>query len=445
VVNAPALGVYQWELFQQLRRDLSDYFGHLHGEIKSAREEISQLDQRLSKLEGESRSHDHHIQTNFGMTQVAAEAAVEAIEETLRLGARIDEKLSKFNVPVECPEATTPEQSTDCDKPLTPPESPQQPTMTPAHVDATKTESPDSEAPTPKIIPVYDERTKARHKTSRRIPIRCAIGASPTSESCASCYIPGVLVKGRMCTISKNYIPPGVTITKTNNKRKVTLPVYLANAAALSKDKRRGNALILQLWIEFQVLENSSTAFTIGQDAIKAHGYNLNIDRWRNVIVITNATNNFKMRPFRIPIIENPSRSSQPPIDPRPQCRTVSTNSTFMTVNTISTLTKSPASQSPSIGSYNSVGRQSHYDQRAEMRTSTDEGSLKRREVLHSVHPSTNDFTVKTNISLDHTRSDASEPTNAQMLEQLHSKKRAMMEKYGLSLEDWKRYAYGIP
>jgi hypothetical protein len=40
----------QWELFDQLRKDLSDYFGFLHGEIAGLRKEIQRVDSRLDPL-----------------------------------------------------------------------------------------------------------------------------------------------------------------------------------------------------------------------------------------------------------------------------------------------------------------------------------------------------------------------------------------------------------
>jgi hypothetical protein len=426
----------QWELFNQLRKDLSDYFGFLHGEITGLRMEIqrtnSRLDSLTSHVDNRCTSLSNDIQTviqeeaehtkdrfqNLG--DFCRELTIFADSHIQEIPKAIDELKSKLDVP-----------HSKREYPLTPPESPmsETPNATPMHTDETKSESTNSEVPTPKIIPVYDERIKAKRKTSKRIPIRCAIGAMPYSGSYAS-YVPGVLVKGRVSTISKDYIPPGVTMTTTDSKCKVTLPVYLANAATLSRDKRRGNALILQLRIEFQVLENSSTVFTIGQDAIKAHGYNLDIDRRRNVIVITNVTNNFKMKPFRIPIIENPSRSSQPPTDSQPQCsREISTKPlrTNITLTTPTSTTSMPmksfaSHHPPSIDSHSPVGRQGLYDQPLAKRMPTDECFLKRREVLDSDHSFANHHpTMNANISTGQTPSNVHEPPNISRAEAMHN------------------------
>jgi hypothetical protein len=292
----------QWELFDQLRKDISDYFGFLHGEIAGLRKEIQCVDSRLDSmttlLDHQCTSLRNDIETLIQKETKQIDEKVETLKEHCEAQsehtlAHIDEmsiKLDRLRLFSHYDKPPTPTKHSKQEDPLTPPESP-------------KSEA----AETPSITPVYDDTTKQRRKKSRRIPIRCAIGARPSRASCVS----RILVKGKACTISKDYVPLEFKITKTDTQRKVTLPVYLPNAAALSQDKRQGNALILKLWIEFRVLENSSTVFTIGQDVIKAHGYNLDIDWWRNVIVITNATNNFKMKPFRIPIIENPSRSSR--------------------------------------------------------------------------------------------------------------------------------------
>jgi hypothetical protein len=436
VVDMPESGVSQWKLFDLLRKDLSDYFGHLHEEIKDVRNEIKRVDSRYSALSDEiqtfigreTKQIDEKVETLRKDSEASLEHTLSRIDE---MAVKLDKLLVRQDDSDRNGKPPTPTQHSMLEDPLTPPESPKSeaPNTTPVYADVTKSESPSSEAPTPKIIPVYDERTKAKRKTSRRIPIRCAIGATPYSGSYAS-YVPGVLVKGRVCTISKDYIPPGVTMTTTDSKCKVTLPVYLANTAALSKDKRRGNALILQLRIEFQVLENSSTVFTIGQDAIKAHGYNLDIDRRRNVIVITNVTNNFKMKPFRIPIIENPSRLSQPPTDSQPQysreilTKPLRTNITLTTpTSTTSMPIKSFASHHPpSIDSHSPVGRQGLYDQPLAKRMPTDECFLKRREVLDSDHSFANHHpTMNANISTGQTLSNVCESPNISRAEAMHN------------------------
>ena len=82
---------------------------------------------------------------------------------------------------------------------------------------------------------------------------------------------------------------------------KVSLPVYLPNAASLSRDRRKGNARTLKVWIEFQILiiEDSNSVLSIRQDALKAHGLNFDIDRWKCIFEINNVTNLFELPSLR--------------------------------------------------------------------------------------------------------------------------------------------------
>jgi hypothetical protein len=106
-------------------------------------------------------------------------------------------------------------------------------------------------------------------------PIRATLGKPPSKENpCIS----GVLDSGGASIIGKDSIPKeyqdqicdsplapmfcGIGKSGTKTIGAVTISVFLPNAAALSKDTR--NVQVLMLWIEFQVVESCRTAFLIG-------------------------------------------------------------------------------------------------------------------------------------------------------------------------------------
>ena len=281
----------QWNLFKQLREDLSNYFGFLHREIDTLHKEVKRVDSRLdscakhidsqhaslsneiqTSIRRESKYINEKIETLRGYSQSSFSEIISHIDEIPNVMDKIS-KVNNYNA--------NGNNEIHASLPSTPPSTP-------------------PESPVPSIIPGYSDTIKPKRNKLRRIPIRCAVGTQPSLDN--PDYIRGILVKGGVCTIARNYVPKGSKIVKFDTALKVTLPVYLLNAATLSRDRRKGNARTLKVWIEFQIIEHSNSAISIGQNAIKAHGLNLHIDSWKGIVEVNNVLNSFK--PFRIPIIE---------------------------------------------------------------------------------------------------------------------------------------------
>ena len=304
---------HQWNLFKQLRKDLSHYFGYLHGEIDTLRNQVKRVDSRLDSC---TKQIEASIESRY--TTVCSEIQGCVKRDIKQVNERIDyfegHCENWFNKIVshidEIPKGDDGVllEHSSCNKPPTPPESPR----------------------VPQIIPTHNDMGKSKPHKLRRIPIRCAIGTPPSLDN--PNYIRGILVKGGVSSIARNYIPKGfkLLVAKSDAALKVTLPVYFPNAAFLSRDKRKGNARTLKVWIEFQIIEDCNSVFSIGQDSIKANGLNLDIDRWKSIVEIRNVANSIK--PFRIPIVNVETRTQTPTQtpahqDPQPQCREVSTES----------------------------------------------------------------------------------------------------------------------
>jgi hypothetical protein len=143
-------------------------------------------------------------------------------------------------------------------------------------------------------------------------PIRATLGKPPSKNNpCIS----GVLDSGGASIIGKDSIPKeyqnqihdspmaptfrGIGDSGTKTIGVVTIPVFLPNTAALSKDTR--NAQVLMLWVEFQVVESCRTAFLIGRDATKT--YKINIDEFSRIVSIRLPES--PNAPFKIPISDN--------------------------------------------------------------------------------------------------------------------------------------------